>query len=74
MIPKEFIEVTCLNDGKKALIRVDLIDAVYEYGPEKKDWGGVKPAHTEICYDDNKTIDVVETFEEVSTMIWNAEL
>ena len=74
MVPREFIEVTCLNDGKKALIRVDLIDAVYEYGPERKDYGAVKPAHVEICYDDNKSIDVTETFEEVSHMIWNAEL
>ena len=74
MVPKDFIEVTCLNDGMKALIRTDLISAVYEYGDEQKDFGAVKPAHVEICYDDNKSIDVTETFEEVSHMIWNAEL
>lgn len=73
MRPKDFIEVTCLSDGKKALIRVDLISAVYEYGDTKKDYG-IMPAHVEICYEDNKSIDVSESFEEVSTMIWNAEL
>lgn len=73
MTPKDFIEVTCLNDGKKCLIRADLISSVYEYGDEKKDYG-IKPAHVEICYDDNKSVDVIETFEEVSTMIWNAML
>ena len=73
MIPNEFIEVTCLNDGKKALIRIDLIDAVYEYGATQKDYG-IKPAHTEICYDSNKSCDCVETYEEVCNMMWRAEL
>lgn len=73
MIPKDFIEVTCLCDGKKALVRVDSIVAVYEYGEEKKDYG-VKPAHVEIDYDDNKSLDVSESFDDVSTMICNALL
>lgn len=72
MVPKDFIEVTCLNDGKKALIRTDLITAVYEYGEGKNNYG-IKPAHVEIDYSD-KSIDVLESFEEVSTKIWNAEL
>ena len=46
-VPQGFIEVTCLNDGKRCIVRTDLIGAVYEYGPTKKDYG-VMPAHTEI--------------------------
>lgn len=73
MTPKDFIEVTCLNDGKRCLVRTDLISAVYEYGPTKKDYG-VKPAHTEICYEDNKSVDVVESYDEVCDKMYMSEL
>ncbi len=72
-VPQGFIEVTCLNDGKRCLVRTDLIGAVYEYGPTKKDYG-VKPAHTEICYEDNKSVDMVESYDEVCDKMYMSEL
>lgn len=73
MVPNDFIEVTCLDDGKRALIRTDLIEAVYEYG-ERKVAYGVKPAHTEICYADNKQVDCIESYDEIANQIWKSEL
>jgi len=72
-IPQGFIEVHCLNDGKRALIRTDLISAVYEEG-EKHEPYGVKPAHTDICYDDNKSVDVIEDIETIADKMVLSEL
>ena len=43
------------------------------YNEEKGEYGAVKPAHTEIFYSGH-SLDVVESYEEVMNMIWNAEL
>jgi len=72
-VPHGFIEATCLNDGKRCIVRTDLIGSVYEYGPTKKDYG-VKPAHTEICYEGNKSVDVVESYDEVLDKMYMSEL
>lgn len=72
-IPHGFIEMTCLKDGKRCIIRSDLIGAVYENGPTKEDFG-VKPAHTEVCYESNKTVEVVESYDEVLEKMYYSEL
>lgn len=72
-VPQGFIEVTCLNDGLKVLIRTDLISAVYEEGAKDVPYGQ-KPAHTCIDYDDNKSVDVIETIEEVADKMYLSEL
>ena len=68
----EFFHVTCLADGKRAMIRASSVVAVYEYGEEENPYG-VKPAHTEISCG-SETVDVVEGYDEVCSMIHNAEL
>lgn len=73
MVPSGFIEITCLDDGKRALIRTDLIEAIYEYGERKVDYG-VKPAHVQICYGDNKQVDCIESYDEIANQIWKSEL
>ena len=73
MIPHGFIEVTTLIDGKKALIRTDAIDAVYENGPKNVDYGQ-KPPCTSIDYDEAKSVDVIDSFEDVCTKMWQSEL
>ena len=72
-VPQGFIEVTCLNDGKRALIRTELICAVYEYGAQDINYGH-KPAHTCIDYDDNKSVDVAEDIETVAEKMYFSEL
>ena len=69
---KDFVRVTSLVDGKRCLIRSACIQAVYEYGEESQPYGK-KPSHVSIEYD-NGSVDVVETFDEVCAMIYNAEL
>lgn len=72
-IPQGFIEVTCLSDGKKVLIRTDMISAVYEEGQSRNSYG-IKPAHCEICYDDNKSVDVIEDIETIADKMYFSEL
>ena len=70
---KDFIEVHALVDGCICAIRSERIESVVSYKEEKGLYGAVKPAHTEIFYS-GFSRDVVESYEEVMNMIWNAEL
>ena len=72
MILKEFIEVTSLYDGKKASIRAASIDAVLDNAQEKQEYG-VKPACRTINYAGNQ-LDVIESYEDICNMIYQAEL
>lgn len=72
MIPKEFICVTSLVDGKRALVRSSCIDAVYENDAEDVDYGR-KPSCVTLCHG-SSCLDVCEGFDEVCNMIYNAEL
>lgn len=67
-----FIEVTCLLDGEKALIRTECIEAIYDNPETQLSWG-VKPRFTTIEYGGH-SIDVVESYEEVKNKMWRAEL
>lgn len=67
-----FIEVTCLSDGEKALIRTDSINAVYANPSTRLSWG-LKPAFTTIEYG-GTTIDVFDDYEEVKNKMWKSEL
>lgn len=69
---KEFIEVTSIYDGKKALIRAACIDAVIDNAAEKLDFG-IKPECRRINYS-GSYLEVSESYEEISEMIYNAEL
>ena len=70
---KDFIEVHALVDGCICAIRSECIESVEAYNEEKGEYGAVKPAHTDINYSGN-CLSVVESYEEVMNMIWNAEL
>ena len=73
MIPTGFIEVTSLIDGKRFLIRVDSIDAVYENDPKSEKYGGKKPACTTVVYG-NCDVDIAESYDEVLQMMWKSDL
>ena len=70
---KDFIEVHALIDGCICAIRSECIESVESYNEEKGAYGAIKPAHTEIYYSGH-SLEVVESYEEVMNMIWNAEL
>lgn len=74
---KEFIEVTSIYDGKKALIRAACIDAVVDNAAETECFADgrrcVKPACRTIKYS-GATLDVIESIEEIGNMIYQAEL
>lgn len=70
---KDFIEVHALVDGCICAIRFECIESVEAYNEEKGEYGAVKPAHTDINYSGH-CLSVVESYEEVMNMIWNAEL
>lgn len=69
---KEFIEVTSIYDGRKALVRASCIDSVVDNDEEKEDFG-VKPSCRRIVYS-GIFLDVSESLEEISERIYNAEL
>ena len=70
--PNGFIEVTALADDRKALIRAESIMAVYDNGEEDVEYG-TKPEHR-VIVTTCMSLDVVETLEEISDMIYRAEL
>lgn len=74
---KEFIEVTSIYDDKKAIIRAACIDAVVDNAAETANFAGrnvmVKPPCTTIKYS-GTSIDVTESLEDISNMIYQAEL
>ena len=67
-----FIEVTCISDGEKMIIRTDSIVAVYANPETNLSWG-VKPRYTTIEYSGN-SIDVIEDYEEVKNKMWRSDL
>ena len=70
----DFIEVTALVDGRKASIRAEVIDAVLDNADEVNDFGRVvRPECRTINYSGH-SLDVVESYDEIMNMIWNAEL
>lgn len=69
---KEFIEVTAQYDGKKACIRASCIEAVTD-NAELKDGETIRLASRTIFYS-GRSINVVESYDEIINMIWNAEL
>lgn len=72
MIPTGFIEVTSLIDGKRFLVRVDSIDAVYENDETQVKYGR-KPSCTTIVYG-NSNVDVAEPYDDVLNMMWKSDL
>lgn len=74
---KEFIEVTSIYDGKKALIRAACIEAVIDNAAATENFACgrciVKPACRTIRYS-GATLDVIESVEDISNMIYQAEL
>lgn len=74
---KEFIEVTSVYDGKKAVIRAAIIDAVVDNAPESEHYADgmymVKPACRTIRYA-GATFDCLESYEDICDMIYKAEL
>lgn len=72
MILKEFIEVTAQYDGKKACIRSSCIEGVTD-NAEQKDGETIRLASRTIFYS-GRSINVVESYDEIINMIWNAEL
>lgn len=69
---KEFIEVTSIYDGRKAVIRASCIDSVVDNASEKQDFG-VKPEHRRITYC-GIYLEVSESLDEICSMIYEAEL
>lgn len=67
-----FIEVTCISDGEKVIIRTDSIEAVYANPETKLSWG-VKPRYTTIEYSGH-SIDIIEDYEEVKNKMWRSDL
>ena len=72
MIPKDFIEVTAQFDGKKAIIRAACIESVTD-NAEQKDGETIRLASRTIHYA-GRSINVLESYEDIVDMIWNAEL
>lgn len=72
MISKEFIEVTAQYDGKKAIIRVSCIEGVTD-NAEQKNGETISMASRTIYYA-GRSINVIESYDELLDMIWNAEL
>lgn len=71
-ILKDFIEVTSVYDGRKAVIQAESVTAVIDNGPEREDFG-VKPSCRTVVYS-GMTIDVVESMSEICQMIYNARI
>ena len=69
---KEFIEVTAQYDGKKALIRAATIEAVTD-NAEDKNGESIRLACRTIFYA-GQTINVIESYDEIVDMIYQAEL
>lgn len=69
---KDFIEVTAQYDGKKALIRSACIESVTD-NAEQKDGETIRLACRTINYA-GRSINVLESYDDIINMIWNAEL
>lgn len=74
---KEFIELTSICDGRRVCIRSAYIEAVVDNGEETVEYMGksytVKPSHRTVHFS-GITVDVVEGYDEICSMIYSAEL
>ena len=74
---KEFIAVTSIYDGKKALIRAACIEAVIDNAAVTNDFAGrrciTKPDCRTVKHSGND-LDVIESLEEICDMMYQAEL
>ena len=74
---KEFIEVTSIYDGKKALIRAACIEAVIDDAAVCEDFAGrrcvTKPDCRTIKFS-GTVFEAMESLDEISNMIYKAEL
>lgn len=69
---KEFIEVTAQYDGRKACIRASLIEGVTDNAEQKN--GENVSFECRTIYYAGHSINVIETYDEIVEMIYNAEL
>ncbi len=69
---REFIELHAMYDGKRACIRAASIDSVLE-NAEEVDGGCMKKACRTVNYSGH-SIDVVESYDSIIDMIWEAEM
>ena len=71
-ILKEFIEVTAQYDGRKACIRAACIESVMD-NAEQKDGESIRLECRTINYS-GRSINVIESYEEIIDMIYKAEM
>ena len=69
---KEFIEVTAQYDGRKACIRASLIEGVTDNAEQRN--GENISFECRTIYYAGHSINVIETYDEIVEMIYNAEL
>ena len=69
---KEFIEVTAQYDGRKACIRAACIESVMD-NAEQKDGESIRLECRTIHYG-GRSINVIESYEEIIDMIFKAEM
>ena len=69
---KEFIEVTAQYDGRKACIRASCIEGVTD-NAEQKDGESIRLECRTINYA-GRSINVIESYEEIIDMIYKAEM
>lgn len=74
---KDFIELTSIYDGRKCCVRAVLIEAVIDNAPETATFAGeeltVKPSCRTVQFS-GSSIDVMESYDEICSMIYSAEL
>ena len=69
---KEFIEVTAQYDGRKACIRAACIESVTD-NAEQKDGESIRMECRTINYA-GRSINVIESYEEIIDLIYKAEM
>ena len=72
MRSKEFIEVTAQYDGRKAAIRAELIESVTD-NAEQSDGETIRMECRTVNYS-GRSINVIESYDEIMDMIYKAEL
>ena len=69
---KEFIEVTAQYDGRKACIRASLIEGVTDNAEQRN--GENMSFECRTIYYAGHSINVIESYDGIVEMIYNAEL
>ena len=72
MVSKEFIKVTAQYNGKPAYIRATLIESVVD-NDEQKDGETIRLACRTVNYA-GRSINVIESYDEIIDMIYQAEM